>query len=181
MKALAPVIALAVTLSALAETRNALAQAVDAAPIAEATRQGQKVDIEADNMEVLDKQGKAIFTGNVNAARGGVTMKSKTLVVNYQSGGTGKKGQGKSGATSDVTNLEATGSVVIITRTQKITGDKAFIDVKANRLTVDGNVVVEQGGSVVKGNQLIVDLATNRSQMTGGRVKGLFTPNQKTP
>ena len=41
--------------------------------------------------------------------------------------------------------------------------------------------VVEQGGSVVKGNQLVVDLATNRSQMTGGRVKGLFTPSQKTP
>jgi lipopolysaccharide export system protein LptA len=41
--------------------------------------------------------------------------------------------------------------------------------------------VVEQGGSVVRGNQLVVDLATNRSQMTGGRVKGLFTPSQKTP
>jgi lipopolysaccharide export system protein LptA len=181
MKAFAPAMALALFLTAFAEGRDALAQAVDAAPIAEATRQGQKVDIEADNMEVLDKQGKAVFTGNVNAARGGVTLKSKTLVVNYQSGGTNKKGQAKSGGGSDVTNLEATGGVVIITRTQKITGDKAFIDVKANRLTVDGNVVVEQGGSVVKGNQLVVDLATNRSQMTGGRVKGLFTPSQKTP
>jgi lipopolysaccharide export system protein LptA len=181
MKAFALVIPLALFLVAIAVPRSALAQAVDAAPIAEATRQGQKVDIEADNMEVLDKQRKAIFTGNVNAARGGVTLKSNKLVVDYQSGGTNKKGQAKGGGGNEVTNLEATGSVVIITRTQKITGDKALIDVKANRLTVDGNVVVEQGGSVVKGNQLVVDLATNRSQMTGGRVKGLFTPSQKTP
>src|SRR5262245_23042960 len=116
MKAFAPAMAIALFLAASAEARNALAQAVDAAPIAEATRQGQKVDIEADNMEVLDKQGKAIFTGNVNAVRGGVTLKSKALVVNYQNGGcNNKKGQAKSGG-SEVTTLEATGGVVIITR-----------------------------------------------------------------
>jgi lipopolysaccharide export system protein LptA len=181
MRSFTLVVSLALFLAALAEARDALSQAVDAAPIAEATRQGQDVGIEADSMEVLDKQRKAIFTGNVNAARGGVTLKSNKLVVDYRSGGTSKKGQAKGGSANEVTNLEATGSVVIITRTQKITGDKALIDVKANRLTVEGNVVVEQGTSVVKGNQLVVDLATNRSQMTGGRVKGLFTPSQKTP
>ena len=74
--------------------------------------------------------------------------------------------------------LVATGDVIIITRTQKITGDKALIDVKANTLTVEGNVVVVQGSSVVKGTKLLVDLTNNRSQMTGGRVKGLFTPSQ---
>src|SRR5262245_62969339 len=106
MKVFALAIPFALFLAAIAEARDALAQAVDAAPIAEATRQGQKVDIEADNMEVLDKQGKAIFTGNVNAARGGVTLKSNKLVVDYQKGGTNKKGQAKAGGGNDVTNLE---------------------------------------------------------------------------
>jgi|RhiMetdeSRZDD1v2_1073273.scaffolds.fasta_scaffold191662_3 lipopolysaccharide export system protein LptA len=176
----------------LAPSGDARSQAVDAAPIAEATGQGKDVNIEADNMEVLDKSKQAIFTGNVNAERGGVTMKSSRLVVYYRSsaaGGTGtdKKAQAKSGAGnagggagSQVTNLDATGNVIIITRTQKITGDKALIDVKANTLTVEGNVVVEQGSSVVKGSKLLVDLTSNRSQMTGGRVKGLFTPSQKS-
>jgi lipopolysaccharide export system protein LptA len=176
----------------LAPSGDARSQAVDAAPIAEATGQGKDVNIEADNMEVLDKSKQAIFTGNVNAERGGVTMKSNRLVVYYRSsaaGGTGtdskapaKSGTAKAGggAGSQVTNLDATGNVVIITRTQKITGDKALIDVKANTLTVEGNVVVEQGSSVVKGSKLLVDLTSNRSQMTGGRVKGLFTPSQKS-
>jgi lipopolysaccharide export system protein LptA len=69
----------------LAPSGDARSQAVDAAPIAEATGQGKDVNIEADNMEVLDKSKQAIFTGNVNAERGGVTMKSNRLVVYYRS------------------------------------------------------------------------------------------------
>jgi lipopolysaccharide export system protein LptA len=180
MRAFGLVFPLTLFLVALAPAGDALSQAVDAAPIAEATSQGKDVNIESDNMEVVDKSKQAIFTGNVNAERGGVTMKSNRLVVDYRSGGTNKKGQAKSGNANEVTNLEATGSVIIITRTQKITGDKALIDVKANTLTVEGNVVVEQGASVVKGSKLLVDLTNNRSQMTGGRVKGLFTPSQKS-
>src|SRR5262245_65644073 len=99
-----PVIILAV----LALAGEARSQAVDAAPIAEATGQGKDVNIEADNMEVLDKSKQAIFTGNVNAERGGVTMKSNRLVVYYRSGGgggasgTNKKAQAKGGAASEV-------------------------------------------------------------------------------
>ena len=204
MRASCLVLAFTLLLIGLAPSGDARSQAVDAAPIAEATGQGKDVNIEADNMEVLDKSKQAIFTGNVNAERGGVTMKSNRLVVYYRSsaaggtgtdkkaqakGGTGtdKKAQAKGGtgtagggASSQVTNLDATGNVIIITSTQKITGDKALIDVKANTLTVEGNVVVEQGSSVVKGSKLLVDLTSNRSQMTGGRVKGLFTPSQKS-
>ena len=199
MRASRLILPLTLLLVGLAPAGGVLAQAVDAAPIAEAAGQAKNVNIESDNMEVLDKSNQAIFTGNVNAERGGVTMKSAKLVVDYRSGGTGKQGQGskqgqsakpgqaakpaqaKTGTASEVTNLEATGNVVIITRTQKIPGDKALIDVKANTLTVVGNVVVEQGSSVVKGSKLLVDLTNNRSQMTGGRVKGLFTPSQNNP
>ena len=197
MRASRLILPLTLLLVGLAPAGGVLAQAVDAAPIAEAAGQAKNVNIESDNMEVLDKSNQAIFTGNVNAERGGVTMKSAKLVVDYRSGGTGKQGskqgqaakpgkaakpaQAKTGTASEVTNLEATGNVVIITRTQKITGDKALIDVKANTLTVVGNVVVEQGSSVVKGSKLLVDLTNNRSQMTGGRVKGLFTPSQNNP
>ena len=37
---------------------------------------------------------------------------------------------------------------------------------------------VVQGKTVMNGEQLFVDLNTNRSQMTGGRVKGSFIPGQ---
>jgi lipopolysaccharide export system protein LptA len=66
--------------------------------------------------------------------------------------------------------------VVIITAREKITGDWAKIDVAKDLLTVGGNVVLTQGSSVLRGQQLDVNLKTNRTVMTGGRVKGQFVP-----
>ena len=67
-------------------------------------------DIEADQMEVVDADKKAIFKGNVNAKRGNVPLKSNELVVAYadvkQADGTTK---------TDATDIDAKGNVVIVT------------------------------------------------------------------
>jgi lipopolysaccharide export system protein LptA len=51
------------------------------------------------------------------------------------------------------------------------------MDVKANKLTVKGDAKVVEGKTVMNGQQLFVDLNTDRSEMTGGRVKGSFVPD----
>jgi len=149
----------------------ALAQAVNTNDLSASAKERKEVNIEADQMEVLQDQKKAIFTGNVDATRGDVRLKGNKLVVTYsevdQSDGTKK---------TDVTFLDATGNVVIVTRRQTITGQSAHMDVKANKLTVDGNVTVTEGKTVLNGKQLNVDLDSNISQLTGGRVKGSFVP-----
>lgn len=133
----------------------------------------RNVDIEADQMEILDQQKKAIFKGNVKAVRGKVTLTSDTLEVIYteQPDAQGEK-------KTEVTFLDAAGNVVIVSGTQTVTGKTAHMDVKANKLTVKGGVKVVQGKTVMNGQQLFVDLNTNRSEMTGGRVKGSFVPGQ---
>ncbi len=98
-------------------------------------------------------------------------MNSDKLVVHYDDA---KKQDG--GSKTEVTHLDATGNVVIITRNQRITGKWAKMDVKANLLNVGGNVVVTQGKTVVKGKKLFVDLNKNISKISGGRVKGSFVP-----
>lgn len=149
----------------------ALGQTVDTTDLAKSAQEKKEVNIEADQMEVMEKEKRAVFTGNVDAKRGDVKLNSDKLVVTYsdvqQSDGTKK---------TDVTFLDASGNVVIVTSRQRITGQTARMDVKANKVTVDGNVVVTQGKTVLKGRQLLVDLDTNTSQMTGGRVKGSFVP-----
>jgi lipopolysaccharide export system protein LptA len=52
------------------------------------------------------------------------------------------------------------------------------MDVKANKLWVKGGAKVVQGQTVMNGEQLFVDLNTNKSEMTGGRVKGSFVPSK---
>jgi len=148
------------------------AQTVNTTELA-AEAQGQKdVDIESDQMQLKEKEKLAVFTGNVDAKRGNVKLRSDKLIVHYADA---KKKDG--GNKTEVTHLDATGHVVIITKKQKITGSWAKMDVKANLLNVGGNVVVTQGQTVVKGKKLFVDLNTNISKFSGGRVKGSFLPS----
>ncbi|MCX7351551.1 MAG: hypothetical protein NTZ54_19235, partial [Alphaproteobacteria bacterium] len=129
------------------------------------------VDIVSNEMEILDKEKKAIFRGAVDATRGTTNLKSDTLTVTYadvkQPDGTTK---------TDATDLDAKGNVTITTPKETITGDWAKYDPQTEKLTVGGNVKLVQGTTVLTGNELHSDLKTNRTQMTGGRVKGSFLP-----
>jgi lipopolysaccharide export system protein LptA len=158
-------------LATLAATPLLAQTTVDTSEIAQSARQPGEVNIEADRMEVLDQEKRAIFIGNVDAQRGNIAFKTDRLVANYE------ESAGESGGT-DVTFLEATGAVVIETPEQRITGAWAKMDVKANQVTVGGDVVVTQGNTVLRGEQLFVDLDKDTSEMTGGRVRGRFVPGQ---
>jgi lipopolysaccharide export system protein LptA len=129
------------------------------------------VDVEANSMEIIDANKQAVFRGQVNATREGQRMQADEMVVNYADV---KQPDGSS--TTDVTNLDAKGHVTITTKTQVITGDWAKMDVPADKLVVGGNVKVVQGKTVLAGQKLDVDLNTNRTLMSGGRVKGTFVP-----
>ena len=149
-----------------------VAQTVDTKALSSETKGQKDVDVEADQMQVLEDQQNVIFTGNVDARRGNVKLRSDKLVVRYRDA---KKKDGSE--KKEVVHLDATGNVVIITRSQRITGNWAKMDVKANLVHVGGNVVVKQGSTIVKGKKLFVDLNKNISKISGGRVKGSFVPS----
>ena len=132
---------------------------------------GQPVDVEADQMEVFDKEKRTVFRGHVVAKRKDVTLNAEVLTVDYadtaQADGTMK---------SDATRIEAEGSVVIVTSREKITGETAVINPKSNELDVTGNVTVTQGATVIRGGHLHSNLTTHKMEMSGGRVKGSFQP-----
>jgi lipopolysaccharide export system protein LptA len=132
---------------------------------------GDAVNIEADQMEVIDAEHHTIFTGNVIAVRPKDSIKSDKMVV------TSSDEKQPDGTTRSVTELlDATGNVVITTKTQTITGSAAKFYIQKDKLEVTGNVIVVQGTSTIKGTHLNVDLKTNHLQMTGGRVQSSFVP-----
>ena len=153
----------------------ALAQE-EAAPAAKAETKGAKaapqpVDIVSNEMEILDKEKKAVFRGAVDATKGTTNIKSDTLTVTYadvkQPDGTTK---------TDATAIDAQGNVTITTPKEVITGDWAKYNPQTEKLTVGGNVKLVQGTTVLQGNELVSDLKTSRTQMKGDRVKGSFLP-----
>lgn len=128
-------------------------------------------DIVADNMEVLDAEHRAIFTGKVDMKRTDVHWTADKMIIDYNET---KNADGTSA--TDVTFVDSTGNVTIVTNKQTITGQWAKMDVKENKLKVGGNVKVVQGETIMYGELLDSDLDTNQSVMSGGRVKGQFLP-----
>lgn len=136
-----------------------------------AARAAESVNVEADQMEVIDAEHRTIFTGNVIAVRPKDSIKSDVMVV------TSSDVKQPDGTMKSVTELlDATGNVLITTKTQKITGSAAKFYIQKDKLEVTGNVVLVQGTSVIKGSHLNVDLKTNRLLMTGGRPSASFVP-----
>ncbi len=137
------------------------------------SRSKAAVDIAADSMELLEEQNTAVFTGNVDAVRGKIKLKSNKLVVKYKEV-TRQDGSKK----TEVRFLDATGRVTIVSGNQTITSDWAKMDVKANKAVIGGNVTVVQGKTRLRGDKLFLNLTTGQSRMQGGRVRAKFFPQQ---
>ena len=142
-----------------------------AAPLHAAEKISTPVEVEANEMEIIDADKQAIFRGQVNAVRGDQRIRSDVMTVFYapvkQPDGTSK---------SQASKLDAKGNVTITTRKQVITGEWAKMDILANTLLVGGRVKLTEGKTTLQGEKLTVDLTTERTLMTGGRVKGSFVP-----
>ena len=150
----------------------------------------QPVHIEAATLEVRDKDKMASFSGDVRVKQGDTGMRCKTLLVFYEQDGAddGDKGgkamqaatPGPSGQ-QKIKRLEARGGVVVTQKKQTATGDLGIFDMKANTVTLTGNVMMTQGKNVLRGERLVVNLTSGVSRVESGkngkgRVQGLFVP-----
>jgi lipopolysaccharide export system protein LptA len=148
----------------------------------------QPVHIEAATLEVRDKDKVATFSGDVKVKQGDTGLRCKSLVVFYEQGDdAGTKGNTLQaanpgpGGQQKIKRLEARGGVVVTQKEQTATGETGVFDMKANTVTLSGNVVMTQGQNVLRGDRLVVDLTSGVSRVESGkngqgRVQGLFQP-----
>lgn len=176
-----------------------------------ARNRDEPVRINANSLEVRDKDKVAVFSGNVVVVQGDTTLNSKDLLVYYEGSVAGQDAangaatppQGGAQATvpaapaaagdagsamkqGQIRKLEATGGVVVRTKDQTATGENGVFDMKTNTVTLVGKpVVLTQGPNVIRGQKLIVNLVTGVSRFEGGRVESLIVPgslkNQAPP
>lgn len=126
------------------------------------------VDVQADRIEVQDRADRAIFSGNVVARQGNMTMTAARVTVVY----TNNNGV-------DVQRMEATGGVTLRTPSETAQGNIGLYDVDRRLVTLIGGVRLSQGTNRVQGGRLVLDLNTHRAVVDGGgsngRVSGRFT------
>jgi lipopolysaccharide export system protein LptA len=142
------------------------------------------VKIEANALEVRDKDKTAVFTGNVIVQQGDTQMRCKELTVHYEAGAMPTQPTNAQPiAPQQLRRLVASGGVIITTKDQRATGNTGIYDARANTMTLSGNVVLLQGPNLMRGDRLVVDLTSGLSRLdaegkskTPGRVHGLFVP-----
>jgi len=150
---------------------------------------GQPVRIESTTLEVRDKSRMATFSGNVKMTQGDNTVKCKVLIVFYEDSSapapktkSGPAIASPGGGKQQIKRMECKGDAVITQKDQTASGESGTFDVKANTLTMLGNVVVTQGQNILNGDKMVIDLTTGVTtvQSSGkGPVRSLVFPNQK--
>ena len=153
------------------------------------TNKDKPIHIEAQRLEVRDKDKVATFSGDVQVVQGDTELRCKTLVVFYEPdknapgapAATAPAATGGASGEQKIKRLEARGGVVVTQNDQIATGDNALFEMASNTVTLNGNVVVTQGQNVLRGERLVVDLNTGVSKVFSGkggdgRVQGLFLP-----
>ena len=68
-----------------------------------------------------------------------------------------------------IRRIEARGGVTVVTKDQNASGDLGIFDLKANTITLTGNVVVSQGQNVMHGERVVVDMTTGRARVESGK------------
>ena len=142
------------------------------------------VQIEAASLEVREKEKKATFSGNVKVVQGDTTMLCRSLEVFYEQDapgtGTVKAAQPGPGGSQQISKLHASGGVKVTQKDQIATGETAHFDMRANTVTLNGNVTVIQGKNVMKGDRLVVDMTSGVSRVEGkGPVSVLIDQESK--
>lgn len=147
----------------------------------------EPIKIDADRLDVFDKEQRAVFSGNVVAVQGESTVHCAELTVLYEQ----QRGQapgarasapaqsGVPGQDGAIRRIDCKGPVTVVSKTQTATGDNAVFDRSANRVVLTGNVALSDGPNVTRGDKIVYDLNTgiaNVETTTGGRVRALFVP-----
>ena len=154
---------------------------------------GKPISIEANSLEVLQNEKKAIFTGSVVATQGDIHLKSNKMTVFYKGGGLpGGETTSTATAGSGISRIDVDGNVFLATPQESAKGDKGVYNVDQKTIRLVGGVVLTKGQNVLKGSALEYNLATGKSLLNGGvsgttadgkpsgggRVKALFVPEQ---
>ena len=138
------------------------------------------IDITSNHIEVQDRADRAIWTGNVRAVQGDMTMEAARMTVAFSHATT-------AGADPQINRVDASGGVTVVSPTERARGNFGIYDLNRKLITLIGNVTLMRGTNVVNGARLVIDMNSGRatvdgnaigggtSTASGGRVTGHFT------
>lgn len=113
------------------------------------------VEVTADQLNVSQADGTAVFTGNVVVGQGEMRLTAPTVRVFY------------SEDTGDVSRMEASGGVTVVSGAEAAESQQADYDVSSGVIVMTGNVLLTQGRNALTSERMEVNLTDNTARMTG--------------
>lgn len=148
-----------------------------------------------DRLEYFSNDRKAMAVGNAKVIRPNNTLSAAVLTAYFKDESTQSASTSTAAKKTDnaatvmkgsgnLDRLEADGNVVILTPTERLSGNKARYNAATDIAELLGNVKVEKDENILEGSRAEVNLTTNISKMfadekKGGRVRGVFFPSTK--
>ena len=119
------------------------------------------VEVTADNLDVNQATGQAVFLGTVLVAQGEMRLSANQVLVIYNADASG------------IERLEATGDVVLVNGPDAAESDLAIYTIDSGVVVMTGNVLLTQGNNVLTSDRMTVNLITGTANMAG-RVKTIL-------
>jgi lipopolysaccharide export system protein LptA len=117
------------------------------------------IRITSERMESVDQKGTVLFTGDVVAVKGKMTIRTDRLEVFYEKGADGKK---------KLMQIIASGNVVIREGDRTGTAETAVYDKPGEIITLSGNARVQEGENRIQGEKIILYINEDRSVVESG-------------
>lgn len=136
----------------------------------------EPIRIDADRLDVFERENRAVYAGNVVAVQGNTTMRCATLTIFFVRD---EEGEGPADGAEAIDRIECDGPVTILSQDQVATGAQAVYDRREGQVVLTGDVALSQGQNVTRGERLVYDVDAGVANIESGgsqRVRGLFVP-----
>ncbi len=114
------------------------------------------VEMSADNLQVNQASGEAVFTGNVIIAQGEMRLQAPEVTVDYVEGNQQR-----------IQTMHATGGVTLVSGPDAAEAREAVYDVAGGNVDLHGDVVLMQGENVMTGDKMRVNLVDGTARVQG--------------
>lgn len=143
----------------------------------------QPVHIEADRMLSDQRDNMVVFTGNVVAVQGTLTINSEKMTVYHESNFGGNTSRTDTGEGQQIDRIVATGEVKITRGNLTATGEKVIFEISNEKIFISGNAKVWHQDNLVQGEKVVFDLTEGTTffesgDQEGKRVKAFFYPEE---
>lgn len=124
------------------------------------------VEITAENLDVNQKDGTAVFTGDVLVGQGEMRLSAPRVLVVYLSDRSG------------IERLEATGGVTLVSGEDAAEAARADYNVQSGMIDMMGDVLLVQGLNAMTADKMAVDTVAGTARMRG-QVKTIIQPEKQ--